>query len=387
MPASIRTLGLRFLPWESVQRSIGAERFPLSPMADPEPGSAAGRFKLGVVGTFGGFHRAAENACREMGVPHEVVDISGPDWIDVVRESACDAFLVRPPCLVRLWKDRLDERLRIMANELRATLCPTLDEIWLYESKRRQLYWLEANGVPHARTWVFYSEQRALEFARHAELPIVFKSDFGSKTSGVRILRSRSELARLVKRCFRRGFRSDKAHPMERQWGHVLLQEYVPEAREWRAIRMGRSYFALEKRRRGEFHSGSNDWVLDDPPVSVIDFTRELTERAGFRSMNLDVLETLDGRHLVSEMHTVFQSPTPFKTRVNGVDGRYLYDENEGEWTFDPGVFFHNAGWNLRVEYLLDRLEAGSRGGGSGENGEPREEFAPLGEACLEARG
>jgi hypothetical protein len=345
------------LPWERVQEFVGEDRFPLSEMSEPVPGSPAARFKLGVVAEFGGFHRPAENACREMGVSHRLVDISGPDWLDVVRDSGCDAFLVRPPCLVGLWKERCDERLRVMVNELGATVCPTLDEIWLYESKRRSHYWLKANGVPHPRTWIFYSADRAAEFARTVELPVVFKSDFGSKTAGVRIVRSRRELTTLVDRCFRRGFRLKNSHPLERQWGNVLLQEYVPEAREWRAIRMGRSYFALEKRKHGEFHSGSNDWVFDDPPISIIEFAREITERAGFKSMNLDVLQTSDGRYLVSELHTVFQSPTPHKTFVGGEPGRYLYDETDGNWRFESGTFFQNAGWNLRVETLLEELE------------------------------
>jgi hypothetical protein len=356
-PPALRRLGARLLPWEEYQRRLGAVVRPLRDRAGDEQPEAAYSVTLGIVEEFSNFHVHFVDACRELGVPYRLVDISGPDWIDIVRNSGCDAFLVRPPCLVKLWKDRYDERLRVMVEDLGLTICPSYDELWFYESKRRTHYWLEANDVPHVRSWVFYSREEALEFARTAALPVVFKSDFGSKAVGVRILRTRRGLVRLVKRCFRRGIRLPHAHPLEREWGSIFLQEYVPDAREWRAIRIGDSFFALEKLKRGDFHSGSGMWRFDDPPLGVMDFCRDLTERAGFSSMGIDIFETADGEYLVNELHTVFASPSPHKLKVGGKPGRYVYDEDDTCWRFEEGTFFENAGCNLRVEALLDTLE------------------------------
>lgn len=356
-PPAVRRLGGRLLPWEEYQRRLGAVlRSPRDRSGEPavEPRTDT---RLGIIEEFSGFHVDFVEACRDLGVPYSVLDISGPDWLDVVVDSGCDAFLVKPSCLVKLWKDRYDERLRVMVNDLGMTICPSYDELWLYESKRRMHYWVEAHRVPHARTWVFYSLESALEFGRTADLPIVFKSDFGSMASGVRILRTRRDLLRLIRRCFRRGFRLPTAHPLEREWGSVFLQEYVPNAREWRGIRIGRSYFAFEKLKRGDFHSGSGTWNLEDPPLSVIEFTRDLTEEAGFTSMSIDILETEDGEYLVNELQTVFGSVTQHKTIVGGKPGRYLYDETEGKWLFEEGTFCKNGCCNLRVEWLLETLE------------------------------
>jgi len=356
-PSYLRRLGARLLPWEEYQRRLGATiRTPRGREGESPAVSSAG-FTLGIIKEFSNLHVHFVDACLDLGVPYKLIDISGPDWIDVVQDSGCDAFLVRPPCLVKLWKDRYDERLRVMVDDLGLTIFPSYNELWLYESKRRSQYWLEANDVPHVRTWIFYSQEEALAFAGTAELPIVFKSDFGSKAVGVKILRKRRDLIRLIKRCFRRGLRLAHSHPLEREWGSVLLQEYLPDAREWRAIRIGTSFFAFEKLKRGDFHSGSGRWLFDDPPIRLMDFCRDITGGAGFLSMSMDVFETRDGEYLVNELHTVFASPSPHKLRVGGKPGRYLYDESAKIWRFEEGTFCQNACCNLRVEAVLEKLE------------------------------
>ena len=357
VPAPLRRLGGRLVPWEAYQRSVGAVVRPERERGDVPLAEPRTNVTLGIVEDLSNFHVHFVHACQDLGVPYRLLDISGPDWLEAVMKSGCDAFLVRPTCLVRLWKERCDERLRVMVEELGLKLCPSLEEIWLYESKRRTLYWLQANGVPHARTWVFYSEDEAMEFAEGAELPIVFKTDFGSGAAGVKVIRSRREMTRLVRRCFGRGIRLPDAHPLERQWGNVLLQEFLPDVREWRCVRVGNSFFALEKLKRGDYHSGSGAWRFVDPPLDLMDFVKDLTDLGRFRSMSVDVFETPEGRYLVNEMHTVFASPNPYKMKVGGRTGRYLFDEGAGIWRFEEGTFCENACCNLRVEGLLEDLE------------------------------
>jgi glutathione synthase/RimK-type ligase-like ATP-grasp enzyme len=348
------------MSWEAYQRELASLRTDERETTDAKPLEPAVDLTLGVVREFSGSHMHYVRACRELRVPCKVVDLSGPDWIENVRSSGCDAFLIRPEYLVSQWKLRQDERLRVMTRELGLRVFPSPDELWPYESKRRTLYWLEANGIPHPRAWVFYSKSDALGFAHSVELPVVFKTDFGSAGAGVRILRSRSQLRRVVKRCFGRGHRLPNSHPSDRQWGSVFLQEYVPGVREWRAIRVGRSFFALEKLKRGEFHSGSGTTGWGEPPPGLLDMIREITERAGFASMSFDVFVTTDGDYLVNEMHTFFASPNPYKMRIGGKTGRYLHEG--GAWRFEEGTFFENAGCNLRVEALLDSLSRKSVG-------------------------
>ena len=294
-------------------------------------------------------------ACRDLGVAYKVLDISVPDWIDVVEDSGCDAFLVWPSIHMSIWKEMFDERLRIMTEELDKIIYPDCKSTWIYESKRKMHYWLQANNIPHPKTWVFYDLDQALDFAEKVELPIVFKSDFGSGASGVKIFRHRVPLIRFVKRCFRKGFVRTKGYPLDRQWGSMFFQEYLPDIKEWRILRLGNSYFGHQKLKKGAFHSGSGLAGWYDPPKQLLDFVRNLTNKAGFSSMDLDVFETVDGRYLVNELQSLFGSYLPSQMYLNGIPGRYVYGESG--WYFEEGLFNQNASCDLRVETLLSILE------------------------------
>jgi hypothetical protein len=219
-------------------------------------------------------------------------------------------------------------------------------------------YWLEANGVPHPKTWVFYDLKQAIAFAEQAELPIVYKSDLGSGASGVRIFRDRTALMKHVKRCFKRGFTTYRRCPNDKEWGSILLQEYLPDAKEWRMIRIGDSYFGYEKLKVGDFHSGSHVILYSKPPSDLLDLVREVTDKGGFKSMDIDIFVTHEKRCLVSELQTVFGIGTPYEMCVvDGKPGRIILRPGVNSWEFEAGSFCQNHMCNLRVETLLSMLD------------------------------
>ena len=319
--------------------------------------------RLGIVKEFAHTHASYIGACRDLGVPYKVLDLSGPDWIDIVRGCGCDAFLVSPSCELSVWKQMYDERLRVMAEDLGKTIYPTYKELWFYESKRRMCYWLQAHDMPHPKTWVFYNCDEAMEFARTRELPIVFKSDFGSAASGVRVFRSRGSLMRWIKRCFRKGTTRRDEDPRDRSWGSVLLQEYLSDAREWRVIRLGDSYLGYEKLKKGDFHSGSHAWRYGRPSGELLEFARSVTDRGPFTSMAVDVFIPAEGRYLVNELQAVFGvfGSEP-QCMVDGKAGRMRWDSETSSWQFQEGAFAGNKCHNLRVQTLLQQMNrAGKR--------------------------
>jgi len=331
---------------------------PASETHPSAPHSNSAGVTLGIITEFTNAHTRFVAACAELGVPYKLVDISGPNWIDVVREAGCDAFLVRPSYSLSVWKRMFDERLRVIVNDLGMLIHPSYEEIWIYESKRRMSYWLEVNGFPHPRTWVFYGAPEALGFVDAVELPVVSKGDLGAGSSGVRILRTRGQARRFVRRVFRGGVVRRGGDRRDREWGSVFLQEYLPDVREWRVVRIGDSYFGHLKLKKGEFHSGSGRAGWEDPPKALLDLTRDVTERGRFASMALDVFETPDGRFLVNELQTVFGFAASRKSQmiVDGKSGRYVFDA--GIWRFEEGDFSGGGGYRLRVETLLGMLNA-----------------------------
>ena len=357
IPKRLKYLGRRLLPLESYdpQRWLAED-----PYADVEevstyPGKVD--VTLGILKEFTRIHSFYIGACRELGVPYKVIGISGPDWLKQVRESGCEAFLVRPSGQITVWKQMFDERLKIIAHDLDKTIFPSYDAIWFYESKRRMHYWLQAHDVPHPRTWVFYDRQEALTFADATPLPIVFKTDFGSGSLGVQILTERGKLNRLVNRCFRKGIVKSGGDPRDRQWGSVLFQEFLSNVREWRMIRVGESYMGFQKLRRGQFHSGSQRFQYQRPPDRLLNWVRETTDKGDFRSMALDVFVTAEGDYLANELQTTFglhvDEGIPM---VDGEPGRFVYEPHPETWRFEPGNFCRNKLCNLRVEALLEQL-------------------------------
>ncbi len=315
------------------------------------------RCMLGIIEEFDNNHLPYIAACEDLGVRYKTIDISGPDWIQVVRDCGCDAFLVWPSFKVSIWKRMFDERLKVMVEEMCKIIYPTYNEVWLNESKLRMSYWLEANRVPHCRTRVFYSREGALEFAREADLPLIAKCDAGSRSAGVEILRSRPAVVRYVERRFGEGMAFRGADVRDREWGSVLFQEYLPSVAEWRMIRIGESYFGHQKLSEGEFHSGSGKVGWGDPPRKLLDFIRELTDNAGYTAMNVDIFLTPDGRCVVNEVQSHFAAYIESQMYIDDRPGRYRYDYADRGWRFEEGVFCRNSCCNLRVEALLDRLD------------------------------
>jgi hypothetical protein len=285
---------------------------------------------LGIIENSRFYHRFHVMACRELGVSYQLLDISRSDWLRQVNQTKCDAYLAWPSAVTETGKQIVEDRLRIMEEQLGKLICPGVREIWLYENKRRPRDWLAANGIPHPETWVFCQPEDALEFVRKAEFPLVFKTNCGAASSGVHI-RRRRQAAAIVRRAFGRGI-APRRSPHDRQRGSVMLQEYLPEVKEWRMIRVGDSFFGYLKGRIGDYHSGTHVKHWKQPSIALLDLLRRITEAGRFTSMNADIFETREGRLLVNELHTVFGQSTPEQARLNGSAGRYLFDEKAGGW-------------------------------------------------------
>lgn len=315
-------------------------------------------FTLGIIEELSHYHQHFIAACRELEVSYKLLDITSTDWVEKVRNSGCDAFLVWPSAIFTIWKNMYDERLRIMVEDLGKIIYPSQKEIWIWESKRRMRDWFKAHNVPHPVTEVFFDLDHALDFINNARLPLVMKTNHGASSKGVIIMKEKNEAIKLVRRVFNEGVVLKNGDPRDRQWGSVILQEYLPEVKEWRMVRIGKSYFGHPKGRAGDFHSGSGVVLWDSPNEELLTMLRKVTDAGSFSSMCLDVFETSDGRYLANELQTVFgASYSQDQLRIDGVAGRYIYNPETDGWIFESGDFARNACANLRVEYLIETLQ------------------------------
>lgn len=309
---------------------------------------------VGIVRDLAHNHRHYLAACRDLGIGYRVVDLFADDWMEQIKSSGQSLFFVWPTIQTLIWKTVFDERIRVMVNDLGMKTVPSPLETWLYESKRRARDWLMARDIPHPRTHVFTDRTAALNFLASAELPIVFKADRGGGSSGVVICRDRRSGMRLIRKSFKKGYLPARWHPRDRQWGVVLFQEYIPNAEEWRIVRIGDTYLCRFKEKTGDFHSGSGTVRWAEPPRELLDMAGKVTDLGNFQSMNIDFFRTEDGTFLVNEMHAVF-GDILMKNRQAGDPwmGKWSLDESTGNWTFTPGYYYDNACANLRLMHAL----------------------------------
>lgn len=327
--------------------------------------------KLGILRSFCGEFRHYERSCRELGIDHELVDIIAPDWIRRIENSGCDGFLCRPPSRVQERKTMFDERLTVLNRFMGKEIYPSLDELLIYENKRMASYWLSLHGFSHPDTFVFYRKKDLKAFLdTNCDYPLVYKSNIGAKATGISILRSRREVERLGRRIFgifktpalTRGYTPVKSGSIIRvnasglrERHGMLLQKHESIKWEWRMVRIGDSYFGHRKLldSRG-LASGAKLKGWGAPPHALLELTRDICARGDFRSMAVDVFETVDGRYLVNELQSIFGQSTDHLSIVDGVPGRYV--EHDGDFSFQPGDFNRHNSFLLRVKHFAELL-------------------------------
>lgn len=310
--------------------------------------------KLGILKGQAREYEHYVRACQEMDVHHAVIDLTADGWLEQVIEEECDGYLARPPHWTTVWREIYLERVFVIANQLNKFVFPSLLEMTLYENKKMMSYWMKVNNVPHPPTRVFVNQREALAFARTAVYPIVFKTSLGSAGSGVRILNDFAEAERIIVSAFDTGIVRTPGDGRDRQWGYVIFQDYIRNAREFRIIRIGDSFFGHEKLAENGMHSGSNLVGWGAPPGRMLDLAYDVSERGQFNSMDFDVFMDEDHNLYVNELQCVFGSYNPSQMYIDDRPGRYR--KFGGEWLFEEGLFCQNGCANLRVETALSMM-------------------------------
>lgn len=326
------------------------------------------------------------SACRKYNeaVEWRVANLTSVRWMEEIEKAPFDILLAKPGGMTSAFKQLYDERIYILANIKKYKIFPSPEEIFIYENKRFLSYWLKANSIPHPRTDVFYDEDEAVEFLGKCRYPVVAKVNIGASGSGVVILHTEQEALRYLRRVFsgkgayrrhgpnlRSGNRVRRAlfyiiNPKalsprlavyrtvgsDPQRNFAIFQEYIPHDFEWRVVRTGDSFFAHKKLRKGEKASGSLLKSYSNPPLPLLDFVREITDRHGFFSQAVDIFES-DRGYLVNEMQCIFGQSDPHQMEVDGKPGRYRFIG--GRWLFEPGDFNGNECYDARMEWVIDQ--------------------------------
>lgn len=328
--------------------------------------------KLGILKDLSNTSKYYIDACKELGIEYKIIDIMSFDWLEQVKESFCDGFLVSPYSVKDVWKSMYIERLYIINKTLGYPIYPSYDEVFIYENKRNMAYWLQANNIKSPNTWIFYDKNQAVNFINNnKDFPLIFKPNIGSAALGIKVIKDKKTALQLVNkiftkwRFFNRGFtkwnktKYKLSYPLmdDKQYNNILFQEMIDVKYEWRGIKIGESYFAHKKLANIKgFHSGSGLANYDTPSLEVMEFIKYVCDKGQFRSMNVDFFEDFEGNYYVNELQTIFGSKIkPYQMCVGGEPGRYLYKNRQ--WFFEKGMFNQNNSYNLRIMDFISTLE------------------------------
>ena len=304
-------------------------------------------FVIGLIYDPAQYHRYWIAACLDLGVSYKVVDILKDDWLEEVKKSGCAGFMIWPHINSMVLKDILDERVFLLEKYHGIKIYPGAEALALLDNKRRVRDWLLAAGFNPPKTWCFAQKAEALQWAETAKFPVIYKTVKGSVSRGVEIIESKAHAIRMINQCIGKGVYPHRMDRRNNQWDFILFQEYLHECGEIRLIRIGDDYFAIEKVRNVDaFHSGSGKMRWMPKNEYLLNRTKEITDKGGFRCMNVDFLQDKEGNYTVNELHALFHGPRiPDETNM----GKYHQDPATGEWIFTPGNYYRNYTTNCRV--------------------------------------
>ena len=326
--------------------------------------------KLGILKSFRGLHKNYIKSCEELGIDFEIIDFIGDNWLDEIQESKCDGFLCRPPSKFQERKSMYDEKLYVINKLLKRPIYPSYEELFIYENKKMMYYFMKLNNYPHVDTHVFYRKEDFLEFANNSDnYPIVFKTNIGSTSKGVEIIKSKRRAKQLANKVFglissklAKGFTpqtTGKIIPVKaignNQKHFILIQKFEKIKWEWRIIKIGESYFGHKRLLKGEFVSGGLLKGWEKPPEKLLYLIKKICDENTFYSMSIDIFETLDNRFLINELQPIFGQSTDNLMLIDNIAGRFIFKDDE--FIFEKGDFNKYQSFKLRVEHFTQILK------------------------------
>ena len=315
------------------------------------------RFTVGIVKEKWHLHSSYIKACKELGISYYVIDIFSKNWLEEFKDKKVDFLVIRPSVQYSPWKEMFDNRIKILQKILKVPMFPNFEELWIWENKLRTLDWLKVNNLPHPKSHIFYDFDELLDHASTFKYPIVYKSNSGSGSSGVKILKNKSQLKQLARKIFVSGIRSYRKHKLDKEHGFMILQHYLKNVKEWRIIRIGDFYFGFEKIKIGNFHSGSHKFSYGMPPVDCLNLVKDVTDKFKFKFVDIDIFITEDELLLINEIQPYFaQKDDRELLKINDESGRLYFDDNTKRWEFEKGVYCKNNLCNLRIKEIIKTL-------------------------------
>lgn len=284
--------------------------------------------------------------CQENNIEFKEVDCFASDIIE--KLAGCEVLLWN-------WAHH-DYRAQLFARQLIVSIeemgirvFPSSATCWHYDDKVGQKYLLEAIGAPLVPSHVFYDRQTGLRWVEQTSFPKVWKLRGGAGAQNVKLVESKIEARKIIRKSFRKGWSNSRFHHLrDRIWhfrrdrsvksflnifrgvvraviphenneksqvqrDYVYFQDFISDNDcDIRIVVIGKRAFAIKRMvRDGDFRaSGSGTICYDchEIPEECIRVAFDVTERLRSQSCAFDFVQ-LNGNWLIVEISYAFSLP------------------------------------------------------------------------------
>ena len=314
--------------------------------------------------------------CKVNGVDYKLVNCYANDIIEQI--SDCDALM---------WhfhhtseRDvKFAKQLLYSVQAIGKKVFPDFNTAWHFDDKVGQKYLLEAIGAPMVPTYIFYSRQDALTWAKKVRWPKVFKLRGGAGSQNVKLAKNKRDGIKLINTAFGKGFKQYEAwsnlkerwrkfrlgkkagievfkgilrliHPpkfsnmMGKEIGYVYFQDFIPNNNfDVRIIVIGDKAFAIKRPvRKNDFRaSGGGEIIYHKEEIDerCVKIAFEANEEIKSQSIAYDFVFDQNNNPLIVEISYGYSVAA--------------YDDCEGYWTKDmqwhSGTHFDFCGWMVNL--------------------------------------
>lgn len=308
---------------------------------------------IAIYNRVGSFSDRWITYCQDHDIPYTCIDLFSNTVISDIEDIKANAYLFHPPFM--------DIRAEIVAKQVIQALdlagikvFPGFKDYWHFDDKIAQAYLFQSLHIPTPQTHVFVDQEKARNWLKTANYPLVFKLRKGAGSSNVKLVHSYSNALALTKRMFSRGYpignnlfkdigtkvykhrqKKDFAASFRRlpvslkRWllarrtlpwerGYVYFQGYLPDnAWDTRVTVIGNRAFGFRRFiRPGDFRA-SGSGRIDYDPASIdqrcVELAFTCSRRLGTKCMAFDLVHDNNNNPVVIEMSYAFVANVVYK--------------------------------------------------------------------------
>jgi hypothetical protein len=303
---------------------------------------------------------------------------------DIIKQiDGCDGLMWH-------W-NQMDYRAMLVAKQITLAISqmgiksfPDINTSWHFDDKLGQKYLLEALKAPLVPSYVFYSKNESLNWAKNTTFPKVFKLRGGAGSVNVKLVKTNNQANRLIRKSFSKGFKnfnrwayykdkirlflrnrnmshflsiiaqtarllipSDLEKMSGNEKGYIYFQDFIPgNEYDTRLIVIGNRCFGLRRyNRKNDFRASGSGIIAYEPTLfepKCVKIAFDIAKKLNTQSIALDFIWDKDIPKIV-EISYCF------------VMGK-VYDDCPGYW--DDNLNWHNAKVNPQYFIIEDFINS-----------------------------